>query len=114
MADYRVFQLRLNHKSDAMRIAWLERQVNVTEAIRGLIDGARAGVGAGAIAPTTTDGGQCDATVIAQIVRATVVSVFDEKMRGAMLATNTATVTVDPDDLDNELGADLDAKMMDF
>jgi len=110
MADYRIFQLRLNHKSDATRIAWLERQANVTEAIRALIDGALVSVGAGAIAPTP-DGAQVDATVIAQIVRATVVSVFDEKMRGAMLATGTAPA--DPGDLEAEHGADLDA-MMDF
>ena len=102
MAEYRIFQLRLNCESDATRISWLERQENATQAIRSLVDGAMVGTGA------NVSTSQIDATQIAQIVRATMISVFDEKTPGAIVTTTTPDTT---NDLENELGADCDAMM---
>jgi len=79
MADYRTFQVKLNTEKDASRIAWLERQTNITEAIRVLIDNATIGN-----APGVPASGAVDLDLGA--IRCVFEAVLDERLAGLALA----------------------------
>lgn len=90
MAKYRTFQVRLNTEKEARRIAWLEAQESITDAIRALIDQAVEGAGS-----------EVDLDAIREMFE----MVLDDKLAGLAVATAGGESFKE----DEELAAKLDA-----
>ena len=73
MAQYRTFQVKLNTDKDAARIAWLEQQGSITQAIRDLVDEAMA------------DAPEITAAFDLGAIRAIMETVLDERLAGNLL-----------------------------